>query len=285
MSVLDSVLQYKARKEAQDAQAAQAIPMAVQAFITGRQQQIENQQKNMLMNIQAANAGYKIDNGSLVADPTSPVRQKSMVDEMLKAQRIGALQRQADDPLGVNRAVAQKKAVEEQMGVPAAESGRLTLAKEGIKNILKIRKELYPDGTPESFQRSDAFKSSVARGKAFPTSPEGQRLYRLGSTAISARQLITTGVAARPDETKSLTDAFVADAFTNPQSGFEGLQQLEDYYKDFLKTTAPNKYDQFISEIYKPSESDSNGSSTSTNYDSEKEARYQAWKASQGAKK
>lgn len=261
MGVLDSVLQYKARKEAQEAQAAQAIPQAVQAFINGRQQQIENQQKNTLMNIQAKQAGYSLgSDGSLVEDPNSPVRQKSMVDEMLKSQRIGALQRQADDPLGVNRAVAQKKAVEEQMGVPASESGRLTLAKEGIKNILKIREELYPDGTPESFQRSDAFKSSVAKGKAFPTSPEGQRLYRLGSTAISARQLITTGVAARPDETKSLTDAFVADAFTNPQSGFEGLQQLEDYYKDFLKTTAPNKYDQFISEIY-PSDNSNKESS------------------------
>lgn len=100
MSVLDSVLQYKARKEAQDAQAAQAIPMAVQAFITGRQQQIENQQKNMLMNIQAAQAGYKIDNGNLVADPTAPVRQKSVLDSLYKQSQIDVNTARASELIG-----------------------------------------------------------------------------------------------------------------------------------------------------------------------------------------
>jgi hypothetical protein len=62
--------------------------------------------------------------------------------------------------------------------------------------------------------------------------------------------LIQTGVAARPDETKALTDAFVADVFSNPQSAYEGNVQMEDFYKDFLKTAAPNQYDKFIKEIY-----------------------------------
>lgn len=255
MGVLNDVLQYKARKEAQEAQVANAIPQAVAAFIQGRQQQVENQQKDMLLKINAANAGYKIDNGQLTLDPDAPVRQKGMIDEMLKAQRIGALQRQADDPYGTKRAVAQKKAVEEEMGVSAADAGRFSLAKEGMKSILQMKKELFPDGTPESFQRSDAFKSSVAKGKAFPNSPEGQRLYRLGSTSIAARQLISTGVAARPEETKALTDAFVADAFSNPQSAYEGFNQLESFYKDFLKTAAPNQYDKFVKEVYGDGES------------------------------
>lgn len=68
MSVLDSVLQYKARKEAQEAQAAQAIPQAVQAFIAGRQQQIENQNSMLNTQINAAKAGFRIDNGQLVQD-------------------------------------------------------------------------------------------------------------------------------------------------------------------------------------------------------------------------
>lgn len=44
MGVLQEVMRYKERKEAQEAQVANAIPQAVQAFIQGRQQQ----QKNMI---------------------------------------------------------------------------------------------------------------------------------------------------------------------------------------------------------------------------------------------
>lgn len=68
MGILNDVLQYKARKEAEEAQVANAIPQAVAAFIQGRQQAVENQQKSMLMQIQAANAGFRIDGNQLVKD-------------------------------------------------------------------------------------------------------------------------------------------------------------------------------------------------------------------------
>ncbi len=70
MGVLNAVLEYKARKEAQDAQAAQAIPQAVQAFITGRQEQTKNQNDMLNTQINAAKAGFRIDGGKLVPDET-----------------------------------------------------------------------------------------------------------------------------------------------------------------------------------------------------------------------
>ena len=85
MGVLSEVLQYKAQKEAQQAQAANAIPLAVQSFIAGRQQQVENQQKDTMLKIQAANAGYQLGaDGSLVADPNS---DKSLL-KSLQAQSL-----------------------------------------------------------------------------------------------------------------------------------------------------------------------------------------------------
>ena len=92
MSILESVLNYKARKDAEANQAANAIPQAVAAFISGRQQQVENQQKNMLLQIQAGQAGYKIDNWNLVADPNSLVASKNLLDTQYKKAAISKME-------------------------------------------------------------------------------------------------------------------------------------------------------------------------------------------------
>ena len=65
---------------------------------------------------------------------------------------------------------------------------------------------------------------------------DAQNLARWLTTAISARQLIQTGVAARPEETKLLVGQFLGNALTNPESMMSGLQQLEDFYKDYNNT-------------------------------------------------
>lgn len=77
MSVLDSVLQYKARKEAQEAQAAQAIPQAVQAFITGRQEAQNNQLKMLSVQAELAGKGLKLTPQGIMRDEslTSPLEQ------------------------------------------------------------------------------------------------------------------------------------------------------------------------------------------------------------------
>ena len=89
MGVLSEVLRYKEYKDQQAAQSANAIPLAVQSFIQGRQQQVENQQKDTLLNIQAVNAGYQLGpNGQLTLDTTSPVYQKSTLDALYKQSQM-----------------------------------------------------------------------------------------------------------------------------------------------------------------------------------------------------
>lgn len=77
MGVLSDVLQYKARKEAEQAQAANAIPQAVQAFITGKQQAEENQLKMLAVNAELAGKGLRITPQGIVRDDslTSPLEQ------------------------------------------------------------------------------------------------------------------------------------------------------------------------------------------------------------------
>lgn len=77
MGVLDAVMQYKARKEAQDAQAAQAIPQAVQAFITGRQEAQNNQLKMLSVQAELAGRGLKLTPQGIIRDEslTSPLEQ------------------------------------------------------------------------------------------------------------------------------------------------------------------------------------------------------------------
>jgi hypothetical protein len=90
MSILESVLNYKAKKDAEQAQAANAIPQAVAAFISGRQQQVENQQKDTMLKIQAANAGYTLGaDGSLIADPNS---DKNIIKQLQAQSLISGIQ-------------------------------------------------------------------------------------------------------------------------------------------------------------------------------------------------
>ena len=54
--------------------------------------------------------------------------------------------------------------------------------------------------------------------------------------ALSGRQLIQTGVAARPEETQRLIQQFAPNLFSNPKSALKGLNELEDFYKNYRQT-------------------------------------------------
>lgn len=77
MGVLDSVLRYKAQKEAEGAQVAQAIPQAVNAFIQGRQQAQDNQLKMLAINTELAGKGLRLTSQGIMRDDslTSPLEQ------------------------------------------------------------------------------------------------------------------------------------------------------------------------------------------------------------------
>lgn len=69
MGVLNDVLEWKKYRDQEEAASLNAIPTAVQAFITGRQQQVENQNSMLKTQIDAAKAGFRIEGGRLVQDP------------------------------------------------------------------------------------------------------------------------------------------------------------------------------------------------------------------------
>lgn len=126
------------------------------------------------------------------------------------------------------------KVVSSPVQIPTSEAGRYTLANESVKNIEDVKNILFPDGTPKSFRKDLAIKGQFARwGLAAPTDKDGQRLYRKLSSALSGRQLIQTGVAARPEETNLLYKQFYGNALSNPDSLFEGLNQLKDFYTNY----------------------------------------------------
>lgn len=140
-------------------------------------------------------------------------------------------------------------------GIPADKTGLYNLSKESIGNIENIKDVLFPnkdaknfDERAKSFDRGAAFQSNtpnlklpfnVQVGPDFISTEKGQDVYRWASTAVSAKQLIQTGVAARPDETKKLVQAFIPGAVSSSRSSLKGLNELQNFYVSFnhdLKT-------------------------------------------------
>jgi len=121
--------------------------------------------------------------------------------------------------------------------VPVDKAGLDTLADEAISNVQDVRKVLFPDGTSKSFRRDIATASRLPiLGKAAPFNKDAQNVERKIKTALSARILIMTGVAARPEEIQSQYDLFIANLGSDPDSAFEALDQLESFNTKYKKT-------------------------------------------------
>lgn len=137
-------------------------------------------------------------------------------------------------------------------GIPADKAGLADLANESINSIEEVKKILYPKGTPDSFDRGVAAASNLPGnsvpilGALIPQSvpdigvnrdlaEKAQKVARLTSSAIAGRQLIQTGVAARPEETARLYSQFAANGFSAPDTGLQGLNQLQDFYKNYIE--------------------------------------------------
>lgn len=128
--------------------------------------------------------------------------------------------------------------------------GKISLANESLKNIEDIKKILFPDGTPKSFDRGAAFQGNTPHitvpflGAVTPTyltTEKGQDIFRKMGASISGRQLIQTGVAARPEETQKLIDQFAPHVASNPEATLKGLNELQSFYKDYLNNAIPEK--------------------------------------------
>ena len=141
----------------------------------------------------------------------------------------------------ISRKVQEKQAEELAKGIPTSEAGRISLAKESIKNIQDVKKYLFPTGKASSFKRTTAFASNLPGG-SLPLLPQRgwgkaeQEVFRKMGASLSGRQLIQTGVAARPEETQKLVSQFAPSVGSNPEAALAGLNELEDFYKDYIKT-------------------------------------------------
>lgn len=139
--------------------------------------------------------------------------------------------------------------------------GKIALANESLKNLEDIKKILFPTGKANSFKRELAFRSNMpgislpVLGRLTPQvspdnpldptddtkSMQAQDLFRKMGASLSGRQLIQTGVAARPEETQKLVGQFAPGLFSNPDSSFRGLDELKDFYRDYLNNAEPSR--------------------------------------------
>lgn len=85
MGILNDVLEYKARKEAQEAQAYQAIPNAIAGFIQGREKAQENQLKMLTLNAELATKGIKLNPDGTFARDTS---LESPMESLLQQAKV-----------------------------------------------------------------------------------------------------------------------------------------------------------------------------------------------------
>lgn len=145
----------------------------------------------------------------------------------------GSIVRNEQFSLGERTQAALEK---KQASGAGAEAGRIALAKESIGNLKDIKKILFPDGTPESFKRSIAAESNIFGGLSEPA----QNVFRKAGASLAARQLISTGVAARPEETEALRRQFVANIKSNPHAAYQALDELERFYGDYLGVADPS---------------------------------------------
>jgi len=142
------------------------------------------------------------------------------------------------------KSISEQRAKDKSGQVPAAQIGHYTLAQESMRNIDDVKKILFPKGTPESFNRGAAVKSNIPGSNlpiignvipdVMPWSKEGQDIYRQIGEALAAKQLIKTGVAARPDETRAMTKRFMAGIESNPESAFSALNELGEFYQNYI---------------------------------------------------
>lgn len=153
----------------------------------------------------------------------------------------------------------QQKTIQNEIikGPAEASVGKVTLANESLQNIDDIINALFPDGTPESFDRGLATSSNMPAGwlpgmpSVRPDNPldqndnarveAAQNIYRKMGASLGARQLIQTGVAARPEETAKLVSQFAPNLFSNPQAAYKGLKELKKFYEEYLNTAVPEK--------------------------------------------
>lgn len=161
------------------------------------------------------------------------------------AKRISGYKTQLRPEEALKQKIEETKQIELAKGIPTAESGKVALAKESIRNIEDVKGMLFsqklPTGEydPSSYKRGTAYGSNITFGQ-LPIIPSNtgfytpQTIFRKMGASLSGRQLIQTGVAARPEETAKLVGQFAPSGLMSSKAALEGLNELQEFYRDYL---------------------------------------------------
>ena len=218
---LESGLAAKAGIERLFSDPNEARAKAAQARLYESQADVADTQKRMFETMggsQGGVSGYKLET---IDTPFGTLKRTPTKEELISEADI---KRQAQ-------------------GIPQSEIGKVALAKESIKNIADVKKILFPTGKPSSYRRDIATGSNIPLNQ-LPGIPSNlgfqntQDIFRKMSAALSGRQLIQTGVAARPEETLKLVRQFAPSGLMASKSALEGLNELEAFYSDYLNTVS-----------------------------------------------
>lgn len=191
--------------------------------------------------------------GNKVITPEYQEYQKKLFDEKNSSIKNRQLE--------VAKEMQRMRGSEDQpMSADAA--GRYAFAKQSLKNVPKIKELLFKkesDGT-ETFDRGLAAKMMVGK---FPNDASSQNLKRMILQNATAQGLIQSGTVVKDNEWERLMQIMGIDLLSSPEAAMASINSQAEFMSDFMNAVRPsNKNNQ-------------------NNYDAEKEARYQAWKAKQ----
>jgi len=179
MGILNEVLRYKEYKDAQDTQKANAIPNAINSFLSASQQAQQMQNQSLLTQISAAKSGFRIENGQLVQDPNlmgNMTKNVYTIDEnggLVPSGTVGARDRVIQKPQSAEliREKAQARsdvALNQQRQTPTAEMKNLLAQSENALKSVDRLEELASQ-LPGGYEGMvDIAAGKVTRGKSDP---------------------------------------------------------------------------------------------------------------------
>lgn len=206
------------------------------------QQEMTQKQKEEELRQQALGSGLEVKSANI----------GGVTFEKPLEQRLSEQKKKAEAKVAID--TEYKKAIskaEQEFKAPSGDvSGRLALTKVGGDYVNNIKSILFPDGTPQSFDRKTAALARLNRpmqqvSRIAPNVDKkdvenAQNINRWFENAIKGKVLIQTGVAARPEEVESERRGFIASAFSEPESAYMALDELQGFYNSFMSLMDPS---------------------------------------------
>jgi hypothetical protein len=158
------------------------------------------------------------------AEALSPIQTKTALNTEIGKENI---------KMGNILKIDKIKREAEKGKISMADAGRYVLANDSIKDVNEVRDILFPNGKTSSFKRD------IAAG-INPFDKDTQKVQTRVARMLSAKLLLQSGVAVRPEELATQAKAFIANWKSNPDVAMENLDSLANFY-DQITTIAREK--------------------------------------------